>query len=227
MILREDNDFLDKIATFNQRKNMFENINVWFYIIAYLVGGIPFGLILAKMFAKVNITESGSMSIGATNVLRVVKEQNPSLAKKLAIATIILDALKALVVIIIADLLGLSVQTQWTCGVLAVVGHCFSPYLKFEGGKGVATAVGVMIWFLPIETIIALGVWFAIGKTLKISSLSSLGALGAFIISSFIINYNMPYIDTHAPVFIISFIIIYKHIPNIMRLFDGCEKKVV
>ena len=64
MILREDNDFLDKIATFNQRKIMFENINIWFYIIAYLVGGIPFGLVLAKVFAGVDIKESGSMSIG-------------------------------------------------------------------------------------------------------------------------------------------------------------------
>ena len=70
------------------------NINVIFYVLAYLVGGIPFGMILAKQYAKVDVRESGSKSIGATNVLRVVKEKDPALAKKLGIATLALDAIK-------------------------------------------------------------------------------------------------------------------------------------
>ena len=70
------------------------NQNIIFYILAYLFGSIPFGLILAKIFAGVNIKESGSKSIGATNVLRVVKEKDPKLAKKLGLATVILDAIK-------------------------------------------------------------------------------------------------------------------------------------
>ena len=72
------------------------NINVQFYIVSYLVGGIPFGLLLAKYFTGKDIRESGSGSIGATNVLRVLKETNPKLAKKLAILTVTLDALKGI-----------------------------------------------------------------------------------------------------------------------------------
>ena len=206
---------------------MLTNINVQFYIAAYLIGAIPFGLILARSFAGVNIKETGSQSIGATNVLRVVKETNPNLAKKLAIATVVLDALKGLMVILVAVMMELSIQTQWSIGVFAVIGHCFSPYLKFEGGKGVATAVGVIAFFLPIETLIALVVWFVLGRTVRISSVSSLGALLGLIITSFIIHYDMPGIETHAPLLLIAGLIIYKHIPNITRLLKGDEKKVV
>ena len=162
------------------------NINVQFYIIAYLVGGIPFGLLLAKYFAKIDIRESGSGSIGATNVLRVLKESNPNLAKKLAITTLVLDALKGILVLMIAKLLGLSLETQWAIAVFAVVGHCYSPFLKFEGGKGVATGAGVLCVMLPLETLVALVVWFVVGKVLKISSLSSLLALSALIASAYI-----------------------------------------
>ncbi len=139
--------------------------------------GIPFGLILAKKFGSIDITEVGSGSIGATNVLRAIKEENPTLAKKLAIATLALDALKGLVVLLIAKILGASEATLWAMAILSVVGHCYSPYLKFEGGKGVATGMGVLIFMLPIETIIALIVWFISAKTIKISSISSLTAL--------------------------------------------------
>lgn len=203
------------------------NINIQFYIIAYLVGGIPFGLLLAKTFTGKDIRNDGSGSIGATNVLRVLKEENPKLAKKLAIATVILDAFKGIIVLLIATMLDLSVETLWTIAIFAVVGHCYSPYLKFEGGKGVATGGGVLFFMLPIETLIALVAWFIAGKVLKISSLSSLTALCALIGSSFIIHPNIDGIQTHAPILIIAFIIVYKHIPNIMRLFQGTENKVI
>ena len=203
------------------------NINVQFYIIAYLVGGIPFGLLLAKYFAKIDIRESGSGSIGATNVLRVLKESNPNLAKKLAITTLVLDALKGILVLVLAKLLGLSVETQWAIAVFAVVGHCYSPFLKFEGGKGVATGAGVLCVMLPLETLVALVVWFVVGKVLKISSLSSLLALSALIASAYIIHPDMGGIGSHAPLWLIAFVIVYKHIPNILRLIQGKEKKVI
>ncbi len=206
---------------------MFLNSNVQLYILAYLIGGIPFGLILAKIFGKKDIREEGSKNIGATNVLRVVKQTNPALAKKLAIATVALDAFKGLFIIIIAFLFGLSTSVQWMIGIMAVIGHCFSPYLKFEGGKGVATAAGVLVWFLPIEILIAGIVWFGLGKSLKVSSVASLGGVFAFVIASYLLHYDMPDIKTHAPIFIIVFIIFYKHIPNIIRLFGGKEKQVV
>ncbi|MCD6260126.1 MAG: glycerol-3-phosphate 1-O-acyltransferase PlsY [Helicobacteraceae bacterium] len=199
------------------------NTNVQFFIAAYLIGGIPFGLILARQFAGVNIKESGSKSIGATNVLRVVKESNPVLAKKLGIATLALDALKGLLVLVVAYFVGLSDATLWGIAVLAVLGHCFSPYLGFEGGKGVATGMGVMLFMLPLETLIALIVWAIAAKTIRISSLSSLIALSALMILSFVIHPQMP----HAPVLFIGFILFYKHIPNIIRVIQGKETRVV
>ncbi|WP_458700821.1 glycerol-3-phosphate 1-O-acyltransferase PlsY [Sulfurospirillum sp. 1307] len=206
---------------------IFSNINIQFYILAYLVGGIPFGLILTKKFTSIDPREQGSGSIGATNVLRVLKETNPSLAKKLSATTLILDALKGMFVLVIATLLNLSEETKWMIAILAVVGHCYSPYLKFEGGKGVATGLGVMIFMLPIETVIALIAWFVAGKTIKISSVSSLVALFSLIISSFVIHPEIDVIKTHAPILIIAFLVIYKHIPNITRLISGKESKII
>ena len=203
------------------------NINVQFYIVSYLVGGIPFGLLLAKYFTGKDIRESGSGSIGATNVLRVLKETNPKLAKKLAILTVTLDALKGIIVLLVAKFLGLSLETLWAIAIFAVVGHCYSPYLKFEGGKGVATGAGVLLVMLPLETLIAFIAWFVAGKILKISSLSSLLALSALLISSYIIHPTLEGINSHAPLWIIAFIIVYKHLPNILRLFQGKETKVV
>jgi glycerol-3-phosphate acyltransferase PlsY len=115
----------------------------------------------------------------------------------------------------------------WAIAIFSVIGHCYSPYLKFEGGKGVATGAGVLLVMLPIETLIAFITWFIVGKVLKISSLSSLLALCALILSSFIIHPDIDSIKTHAPIFIIAFVIVYKHIPNIVRLFQGKESKVI
>jgi len=199
------------------------NTNVQFFLLAYLVGGIPFGLILAKFFAGVNIKEAGSKSIGATNVLRVVKERDPALAKKLGIATLVLDALKGVVVLLIAKAFGVSEATQWAVAVLAVAGHCFSPYLWFEGGKGIATGMGVMFVMLPVETLIALAVWGIMAKTVRISSLSSLTGVLALLAASFIFHPDM----AHAPVIVIVAVLFYKHIPNIVRLVQGEEKRVV
>lgn len=199
------------------------NINVQFYIAAYLIGGIPFGLLLAKKFAGVDVKAAGSGSIGATNVLRVVKETNPALAKKLGIATLVLDALKGVVVLVAAYFMGLDESVLWTIAVLAVLGHCFSPYLGFEGGKGIATGMGVMMFMLPIETTIALIVWLVMAKTVRISSVSSLTGVLSLLVSSFIIHPNM----AHAPVIFIVVILFYKHIPNIIRVIKGEEKRVI
>ncbi|MDD2697589.1 MAG: glycerol-3-phosphate 1-O-acyltransferase PlsY [Arcobacteraceae bacterium] len=203
----------------------FININILFYIIAYLVGSIPFGLILAKKFAGVNVQEAGSKSIGATNVLRVVKETNPSLAKKLGIATVLLDAIKGTLVLVAGIIVGLPAETLWGIAVLAVLGHCYSIYLGFEGGKGVATGLGVFIVLIPIPTIIGAVIWGFCAKVLKISSLSSLLGLAGVVIGAIFLNDGVG-VDSNAPVYLIAFIIFYKHIPNIVRLVKGEEKKV-
>lgn len=202
------------------------NANLMIYLCAYLLGSVPFGLILAKSFAKVDIKQAGSKSIGATNVLRVVKENDPVLAKKLAVATFACDFLKATLPILALKLSGFDDNMLWSAGVFAVLGHCFSAYLRLEGGKGVATAAGVMAVLLPIELAIGLLAWFVVGKVFKISSLASLAGLAAFLVASFTIHYDMS-INTHAPVLFICFIIVYKHIPNIKRLIFKEECKVV
>jgi glycerol-3-phosphate acyltransferase PlsY len=198
------------------------NINLALYIATYLIAGIPFGYILAKQFAKVDIKNAGSGNIGATNVLRVVKEKDAKLAKKLGAITLLLDALKGAVMVLVAKMLGAPEGVLWTIAVLAVIGHCFSAFLAFEGGKGVATGIGVLAIMTPLSALVAIVVWFASAKGLKISSLSSLIGLVALLISSYIIYPNIP----HAPIWVIAFIIFYKHIPNIIRLINKQEGTV-
>jgi len=201
----------------------FFNQNILLYLAAYLIAGIPFGYLLAKQFAGVDIKSAGSGNIGATNVLRVVNEKDPKLAKKLGAITLFLDAIKGMVVLFVAMALGAPESVLWSIAVLAVVGHCFSLFLGFEGGKGVATGFGVLLVMVPLPALIAIGVWFVAGKVLKISSLSSLIGLLALVASSYILYPNMP----HAPIWIITFIIFYKHIPNIVRLIKKEEGKVI
>lgn len=202
------------------------NQNIVFYLLAYLIGSIPFGLILAKAFAGVDIKSQGSKSIGATNVLRVVKQTNPSLAKKLGIATVLLDALKGTLVLLVGIYYGVSNETLWAIAVLAVLGHCYSIYLGLEGGKGVATGLGVYIVLIPYSTLIGAVVWIVCAKVLKISSLSSLLGLIAAVISAIFI-YGGLGINSNIPMYLIAFIILYKHIPNIVRLIKGQESKVI
>ena len=213
---------------------MFEilsNINVIFYIIAYLVGGIPFGYLIVKRF-KINLLEIGSGSIGATNVYRALKLQTPY-AKKLSILTIILDSTKGMIVVLAAKVMGLSYETQWAIAVLSVLGHCYSPYLNFKGGKGVSTAIGSTILLVPLEGIIGLIAWFITGKVFKVSSLSSLIGVSIGIISSFFIPHFSPAISivsqvgTHTPLIILLCLIIYTHIPNIIRLITNQEGKIL
>jgi glycerol-3-phosphate acyltransferase PlsY len=206
--------------------DLLSNQNILLYLAAYLIAGIPFGYLLAKQFAGVDIKTAGSGNIGATNVLRVVKEKDPKLAKKLGAATLFLDAIKGVLVILVAKTLGAPETVLWTIAVLAVVGHCFSAFLAFEGGKGVATGFGVLLIMMPIPALIAIVVWLGAAKGLKISSISSLIGLAAFIIASYILYPEVPGIHSHAPIWIIAFIIFYKHVPNIVRLFKKEEGKV-
>lgn len=212
------------------------NANLALYASAYALGSVPFGLLLAKIFANVDIKDAGSKSIGATNVLRVVKEKNIKLAKTLAVATFACDFLKAFLPILAlklaanADIAVLS-NTQfpamlYSVGVFAVLGHCFSLYLGGEGGKGVATAAGVMGVLLPLELAIGLAAWFVVGKVFKISSVASLAGLIAFLIALFTIASESVGGEKSA-IIVICLIIIYKHIPNIKRLLSKKECKVV
>lgn len=212
------------------------NINVIFYILAYLVGGIPFGLFLVKIFYGIDIRKVGSGSIGATNVYRAIKDIDVKKAKFFSFATIILDALKGLFVVFLAKVFGLSYDTQWMIAILTILGHCYSSYLNFTGGKGVATAIGSVLLLMPIEGALGLVVWGIVGKVFKVSSISSLLGVLCGIALTFVIPTILPLPDcisiiaqihTHVPAVIVAIIIFYTHIPNLKRLIMGEEKKVL
>lgn len=207
--------------------NFLTNPNIMLYLAAYLIASIPFGVIIVKSLYSVDITKEGSKSIGATNVYRVLKNIDLKNAKKIAIITIICDVLKGFLPIIIAKFTGIDENVLWMMAVMAVLGHCFSAFLKFEGGKGVATSYGVFAAFLPIEVALSVVVWFFVGKFIKVSSIASLSGIFTFLILSLIIHPQILPINTHAPIIIIVFIVLYKHIPNIKRLIFKEEKQVL
>lgn len=210
------------------------NINVIFYLVAYLVGAIPFGYIIVRWGYKIDLLNIGSGSIGATNVYRALKDITPR-AKNLSILTILLDSTKGLLVVLCAKMLGLSFETQWAVAILSVLGHCFSPYLGFNGGKGVATTIGSVILLVPFEGAVGLLAWFIIGKVFKVSSLSSLIGVSVGILTTFITPYIglpdnisiMAQVGTHTPLIVLLALIIYTHIPNIMRLIRREEGKIL
>ncbi|WP_299328571.1 glycerol-3-phosphate 1-O-acyltransferase PlsY [uncultured Helicobacter sp.] len=211
-------------------------INVVFYLLAFLVGGIPFGAVFTKVFYGINIQHVGSGSTGATNVYRAIKEIDPKRAKLFSIATLVLDAIKGLIIIALAKLVGLPYGAQWMIALLAIIGHCYSPYLGFKGGKGVSTAIGSVLLLIPIEGALGLVVWAIVGKVFKVSSLSSLLGVLSGIALTFVIPYILPIPDSinivaqihsHVPVVLIGLLILYTHIPNIKRLFSGEESKVL
>ncbi|MBX2833918.1 MAG: glycerol-3-phosphate 1-O-acyltransferase PlsY [Micavibrio sp.] len=187
------------------------------YIFPYLIGSIPVGLILSKVFLKKDIRTVGSGNIGATNVLRTG-------SKKLAIATLFLDLLKGALPIMGAYLhhgFGLRPEAVLTTGMFIILGHCFPVWLKFKGGKGVATAFGVLIAAVPLAGAITGVVWIS---TIFITRISSLGALAACAIAP-IATY---FIYGSAPaviVALISALVIARHHANIMRLLNGEEQK--
>lgn len=211
----------------NELINFLTNPNIMLYLVAYLIASIPFGVIIVKSLYSVDITKEGSKSIGATNVYRVLKNIDLKNAKKIAIITIICDVLKGFLPIIIAKFAGIDENVLWMMAVMAVLGHCFSAFLKFEGGKGVATSYGVFAAFLPIEVALSVVVWFLVGKFIKVSSVASLSGIFTFLILSLIIHPQILPINTHAPIIIIVFIVFYKHIPNIKRLIFKEEKQVL
>lgn len=210
------------------------NINVIFYLVAYLIGAIPFGYIIVRWGYKIDLLNIGSGSIGATNVYRALKDITPR-AKYLSILTILLDSTKGLLVVLCAKIVGLSFETQWAIAILAVLGHCFSPYLGFNGGKGVATTIGSVILLVPFEGSLGLLAWFIVGKVFKVSSLSSLIGVSVGILTTFITPYIglpdnisiMAQVGTHTPLIILLILIIYTHIPNIMRLIRREEGKIL
>lgn len=182
-------------------------------LIAYFVGSIPFGLILTRLAGYGDIRRIGSGNIGATNVLRTGN-------KKLALLTLLLDLLKGLLAVVIGRIFGPEIGLVAAVGV--VVGHVFPVWLRFKGGKGVATAGGVVLALAWPAGAIAIGVWLAIAVLFRYSSLAALAAAATTPLSAWFLADR----DTAILIAFIAALIILRHHDNIGRLLQGRESKI-
>ena len=189
------------------------HINILLLIFSYLIGSVPSGLVFAKILNKGDIRKSGSGNIGATNALRIG-------GKLLGALTLTFDLLKGLAVIIISKLL--DQQFVGIYGFICIIGHIFPLWLKFKGGKGVATMFGVVIGMHPLIGIITIIIWIII---FKISKTSSIASLFSIILSVIIISFEGDYINSIFTVLSL-FLIVYKHKDNIIRLYKGEESQI-
>jgi glycerol-3-phosphate acyltransferase PlsY len=194
-------------------------------IVGYLIGSIPFGYILVKIIHQEDIKEFGSGNIGATNVYRM--------DKTLGVITFILDGLKALIaiffiwqveIIFISDDLTIH-NAQTACllaGFFAIIGHIYSCFLKFKGGKGVSTMIGYFLYVNILMTAIGLIAWFVCFKFTRYSSLSSL----VFSLLCLLYSLILLSLTSKLFVFLVTALVIYQHRTNIKRLINKEETKI-
>ena len=182
-------------------------------IIAYLAGSIPFGLILVNITGAGNLREIGSGNIGATNVLRTGH-------KNIAIATLILDCSKGWVTVIVAQSHGLDLAV--ISGVCSVVGHIFPIWLKFRGGKGVATVLGVLLAIAWQVGLTAVATWLIIAAIFRYSSLAAILALTL----STVYSWYLPDTNVSIMTTLIAGLSILRHKENMWRLIKGKESKI-
>ena len=189
-------------------------------LFGYLLGSIPFGLILTRAAGLGDVRKIGSGNIGATNVLRTGN-------KGLAAATLLLDALKGTAAVLIASIYG--IELGLVAGLGAFLGHLFPVWLLFKGGKGVATYIGVLlgIAFLPllsawVPVLVFAGVWIATAVILRYSSLAALLAAVITPIATWYVGLG----DIAAGLAFMSLLLVIKHWANISRLMSGQESKI-
>jgi len=184
-------------------------------VFAYLMGSIPTGVILAKAFSDVDPRQQGSGNIGATNIYRTV-------GKKLGAITLLGDTLKGLIPVVIVR--GVLDSPFWVGAVAlaAFLGHVYPIFLKFKGGKGIATGLGVFLALAPFPTILSLVVFIAVAYTWRYVSLGSLSATAAFPILLAIFSPHRIYLPF---ALVIGVLIFYRHRENIRRLTAGKESK--
>jgi acyl phosphate:glycerol-3-phosphate acyltransferase len=184
-------------------------------VCAYVIGSIPTGLLLAKVFGGIDIRSQGSGNIGATNVYRTV-------GRKLGILTLIGDCLKGFIPVIAAKMLGFPDLIVAIVGLAAFLGHIFPVFLRFKGGKGVATALGVFLATSPIAVLSALVIFIVVLVVWRFVSLASI--ISAALMPVFTVIYNRQSLIIGMS-FIIAVIVIIKHHENIRRLRNGAEHK--
>jgi glycerol-3-phosphate acyltransferase PlsY len=183
-------------------------------VIGYLLGSIPFGLILTRLAGTQDIRSIGSGSIGATNVLRTGR-------KSLAAGTLLLDALKGTAAVVICGYLA-GPNAAMAAGLGAFLGHLFPVWLKFRGGKGVATYIGVLLGLFWPGMVVFCLLWLATAFTTRYSSLSALVA--AFITPIFLWWFG--HLALAALFAVLTLLLFYAHRENIKRLQTGKESRI-
>lgn len=201
---------------------------IFLLIISFLIGSIPTGLLIAKT-KGIDLRKVGSRNIGATNVLRAV-------GKEAALITLLGDGAKGAIAIGIAKLsihLGLNISDssllnnpiffEGLMGITAILGHDFSIFLRFKGGKGVATSLGFLLAYSPYVAIFTIMIWLMTAKWSRYSSLGALISFGLLPLSFYLLDYSKEKIII---AIITSFLIYIRHISNIKRLISGKESKI-
>ena len=188
------------------------------FFISYLLGSIPFGKIVTKILTGKDITKTGSQNIGATNVYR-------SVSKKAGLLVLILDGIKPILALVITSyFFNEHYQSyKFLYFFISIVGHIFPIWLMFKGGKGVACFFGGFLIISPIPTLISMAVWIVTVKITKISSLGALLSIFLLTIYQIVSNYGTLNKGT---IFAIMLIIFWKHSDNIRRLIQGKENKI-
>ena len=194
--------------------------NVSAVIAAYLIGSLSFAVIVSKYYGMDDPRTYGSGNPGATNVLRSGK-------KKAAALTLLGDALKGLVAVVLArclqDALNLSDITIAAVAVAALVGHMWPIFFGFKGGKGVATALGVLLALSPATALVCAAIWLVMAFGFKVSSLAALAATVAAPLVAF---WLMPYSSWAWATVVIAVLVLYRHKSNIQNLLQGKEGKI-
>ena len=213
----------------------YQNIII-FLLLGFIIGSIPFGLIIVKISGYGDIRKIGSGNIGATNVLRTGN-------KFIAALTLIFDVSKSFIILYLAQIIfkpilneSLLMTLILSLSLLSIIGHMFSPFLLFKGGKGIATAAGILLFLSWPCALFALLIWLFFALVFKISSLGALSASISAPILFWLIsvtvkigllpnNFNIHNIEIYI-VLIITTLIWIKHIPNIHRIINGTESKI-
>ncbi len=186
------------------------------FLTAYILGGIPFGYLAGRVVGGIDIREHGSRNTGTTNALR-------TLGVGPAIAVLVLDLGKGLAPVLIARWLGMDSLYVMLAGVTVVAGHNWSIFLRFRGGRGVATTVGVVLGLAPQVMLIIMLIGISITIITRYVSLGAV--IGAILLPILMIGFEMPMPYT-AFAILLSAILLWRHRPNIGRLLSGTENKV-
>jgi glycerol-3-phosphate acyltransferase PlsY len=186
-------------------------------LLSYLLGSVPTGLWLGMWLRGVDIREQGSKNIGATNTMRV-------LGKTLGALALAGDAGKGLISVLLFSRIGNWQYLPLACGLAAIFGHLFPLYLKFKGGKGVATGAGVFFALAPLPTLAALGVFIAVVAVGRMVSLGSLCAAATLTLLVWILpQHSLP---LQVLTTLVAVFVFWKHRANIQRILQGTENRI-